>query len=72
MILANAIVDVIDEPPEGGKGLSKFRVECWGEKPNDYTRIYTIHAKNEDTAAREGIDTFVQEITNMISEETFQ
>jgi len=72
MILANAVVDIIDEPPKGGKGLGKFRVECWGEKPNDYTRIYVIHAKSEDAAAHEGIDTFVQEITNMISGETFQ
>lgn len=72
MILASAVVDTINEPPANGKGLGTFRVECWGQSPNDYTRIYTIMAKDENAAAKEGIDTFVDEITNMISEETFQ
>ena len=72
MILANAVVDILEEPSENGRVLGKYRVECWGEKPHDYSRIYTILAKDEGKAAQEGLDTFVQEITDMISLETFQ
>lgn len=72
MILANAVVDVLTEPSIDGKGLGKFRVEVWGEKPHDYSRIYTILAKDEGRAAQEGLDTFIDEITDMISQETFQ
>jgi hypothetical protein len=68
MILANAVVDLISE----GANLSTFRVEVWGEQPHDYSRIYEIMAKDEDSAAREGLDTFVSEITDLISRETFQ
>lgn len=67
-ILANATVDLISEGPN----LSTFRVEVWGKDPNDYVRTYEILAKSEDAAAREGLDTFIQEIMDLISEETMQ
>lgn len=65
-ILANAIVDVEDEPSP--KGLGKYRVEVWGAvEPYDYVRIYVIRAKSKDLAAREGIDRFVAEISDLLS-----
>ena len=67
MILANAVVDVIDAPPAHGQGLGKFRVECWGKDPHDYVRIYEIRAKDDNLAAREGLDRFVEEIEKLIS-----
>lgn len=72
MIYANAVVDVIDAPPAHGQGLGKFRVECWGKSPHDYVRIYDITAKNEDVAAREGLDRFVKEIEELIARQTLQ
>lgn len=68
MIFANATVDLISE----GDNLSKFKVEVWGKEPNDYSRTYEILAKDEDAAAKQGLDTFVEEITDLISKETFQ
>lgn len=68
MIFANATVDLVSEGPT----LSTYRVEVWGKEPNDYVRTYEIMAKSEDAAAREGLDTFVEEITDLISKETFQ
>jgi hypothetical protein len=68
MILANAVVDLVSEGPN----LSTFKVEVWGSEPHDYVRTYEILAKDEDSAAREGLDTFVSEITDLISQETFQ
>lgn len=63
MILASAVVDLIDAP---SGGLGKFRVEVWGKEPNDYVRIYQINAKNEDDAAREGLSKFEAEITALL------
>ena len=68
MIFANAVVDLVSAGPK----LSTFRVEVWGEQPHDYCRTYEILAKDESSAAMEGLDTFVQEITDLISTETFQ
>ncbi len=68
MILANAVVDLVSEGPH----LNTFKVEVWGKEPHDYVRTYEILAKDEDSAAKEGLDTFVHEITNLISQETFQ
>lgn len=62
MILANAVVDVLEAAPPHGKGLGRFRVECWGKSPHDYVRVYEIQAKNQDVAAREGLDRFVSDI----------
>ena len=66
MIYANAVVDVIDSPPAHGQGLGKFRVEVWGKEPNDYVRVYEIAAKDDNMAAREGLDRFVDEIGKLI------
>ena len=67
MILANAVVDVIDAPPAHGQGLGLFKVEVWGRHPHDYVRIYEIRAKDDNLAAREGLDRFVEEIEKLIS-----
>ena len=69
MICANAVVDVIDAPPAHGKGLGKFRVEVWGKVPHDYVRIYEITARDDNMAAREGLDRFVYEIGNLITQD---
>lgn len=67
-IFANAVVDVIDAPPAHGHGLGKFRVEVWGKEPTDYVRIYEISARDDNMAAREGLDRFVDEITLLLAE----
>jgi len=66
LIYANAVVDVIDRPPAHGAGLGKFKVECWGKEPHDFVRIYEITAKDENLAAREGLDRFVEDISKLI------
>lgn len=68
MIFANATVDLLSEGPK----LNRFRVEVWGKEPHDYVRTYEILARTDDEAARQGLDTFVEEITNFISTETRQ
>jgi hypothetical protein len=67
-ILCSATVDVIDAPPAHGKGLGKFKVEVWGKEPHDYVRIYEITARDDNMAAREGLDRFVEEITKLIED----
>jgi len=67
MIFANAIVDVLSAPPAHGQGLGKFRVEVWGKEPHDYVRVYEIAAKDDNMAAREGLDKFVEEISALIA-----
>ena len=67
MIYCNAIVDTVEPPPAHGQGLGKFRVECWGKPPNDFVRVYTISAKDENGAAREGIDKFVSDISALLN-----
>ena len=67
MIYCSATVDVIDAPPAHGQGLGKFKVECWGREPHDYVRIYEIAAKDDNMAAREGIDRFVDDITALLA-----
>ena len=66
MIYCSAVVDVIDAPPAHGQGLGKFRVEVWGRQPHDYVRIYEISAKDDNLAAREGLDRFVDEISKLL------
>ena len=65
-IFCNATVDIIDAPPAHGKGLGKFKVEVWGREPHDYVRIYEITARDDNMAAREGLDRFVAEITELL------
>lgn len=66
MILANSVVDVIDAPPAHGHGLGKFRVTVYGKEPHDYVRIYEIQAKDDNVAAREGLDRFLDDITRLL------
>ena len=65
-VFANATVDAIEEPPAHGQGLGKFRVTVWGKEPHDYVRVYEIQAKDDNMAAREGLDRFVEEITRLL------
>ena len=67
-ILCNATVDVIDAPPAHGHGLGKFRVTVYGQEPYDYVRIYEIQAKEDNIAAREGLDRFVEDIAKLIED----
>lgn len=69
MILARATVEVLRQATPASKELSTYRVEVWGEPPTDFVRIYTIKAKDEASAAREGLDTFVEEISALIPDE---
>lgn len=69
MILANAVVDALEEPPPHGKGLGRFRVEVWGKPPHDYVRVYTIDAASDNMAAQEGLRRFVEEVETLIAEE---
>lgn len=66
MIYANAVVDVIDAPPPHGHGLGLFKVTVWGKEPHDYVRVYEIQGKDDNMAAREGIDRFVDEIARLL------
>lgn len=67
MIQASAIVDVLQDPPPHGKGMGRFRVEVWGKEPHDYVRVYEIAAKDDNKAAREGLDKFVEDISALIA-----
>ena len=66
MIYANAVVDVIDAPPAHGQGLGLFKVTVWGKEPHDYVRVYEIQGKDDNMAAREGIERFVNEISSLL------
>jgi hypothetical protein len=68
MIYANAVVDVIDQPPAHGHGLGKFSVTVWGKEPHDWVRTYQLQAKDDNMAAREGLDRFVEEIEKLLEE----
>jgi len=49
--------------------LSRFRVEVWGREPHDYVRVYEIAAKDDNMAAREGLDRFIQEIGDLLEKQ---
>lgn len=68
-IFANAVVDIIDPPPAHGHGLGKFKVTVWGKEPHDFVRIYEIQAKEDNIAAREGIDRFVEDIGQLLAKD---
>ena len=72
MILASAVVDVIDAPPAHGHGLGRFTVTVYGREPNDYVRIYQITAKSDDVAAREGLDRFVKDINELLERQNLK
>jgi hypothetical protein len=69
MIYANAVVDVIDAPPAHGHGLGKFKVTVWGKPPHDYVRTYDLQGKDDNMAAREGLERFVDEISRLLDED---
>lgn len=60
MVLANAIVDVMRPSTPQKAGL--FKVTVWGKAPHDQTRIYQISAENQNFAAQQGINRFVNEM----------
>ena len=66
VIYCRAIVDTINSAPAHGQGLGKFRVEVLGREPHDYCRTYEIAAKDENFAAREGMDKFIEDITALL------
>lgn len=68
-ILCNATVDIIEPPPAHGHGLGKFKVTVWGKEPHDFVRIYEIQAKEDNIAAREGIDRFVEDIGQLLAKD---
>jgi hypothetical protein len=43
----------------------QHEVKVWGEKPFDHERIYTIKAKDDNSAAQEGLRLFVEEMENL-------
>ena len=67
-IHANAVVDIIEDAPAHGKGLGKFKVTVWGQEPHDFVRVYEIQARDDNMAAREGLDRFVDEISRLLEE----
>jgi DNA-directed RNA polymerase subunit L len=56
-ILASCTVDEL--------GNMQHEVKVWGEKPFDHKRIYTIKAKDDNSAAQEGLRLFVEEMENL-------
>jgi hypothetical protein len=64
MVKARAIVDVIRPAPSTFVGLTKYKVEVWGETPDDFVRTYEIEMKTDTMAAQEGIRRFVEEMEN--------
>lgn len=56
-ILASCTVDDL--------GGMQHEVKVWGEKPFDHERIYTIKAKDDNSAAQEGLRLFVEEMENL-------
>ena len=68
MVKARAIVHVIRPAPSPFVGLTKYKVEVWGEAPDDFVRTYEIEMKTDTMAAQEGIRRFVEEMENRKSE----
>lgn len=56
-ILASCTVDDL--------GQRQFEVKVWGEKPFDHERTYTLGAKDDNSAAQEGLRLFVEEMENL-------
>ena len=53
-ILASCTVDDL--------GQRQFEVRVWGEAPFDHERTYTLGAKDDNSAAQEGLRLFVEEM----------
>lgn len=43
-------------------GSRQFEVRVWGEPPFDHERVYTLSALDDNSAAREGLRLFVDEM----------
>ena len=61
-ILCKATVDQVAD--------CTWEVTVWGEAPFDVTRNYTIHAKDDNSAAFEGISRFTAEMEALRAGET--
>lgn len=48
--------------------LTVYRVEAWGQPPYDYSRVYTIRARNPEDAASEGAEMFNREVFELLGE----
>lgn len=66
MIFCKAYVETIKAATPHRSG--DFEVIVMGEEPHDYMRTYRITAKDDNMAARTGIDRFVDEITKLTAE----
>lgn len=51
-------------------GQKQFEVEVWGEVPFDHKRTYTLNAKDDNSAAEEGLRLFCDEMECLRSAET--
>ena len=64
MVRCRATVDILKEA-RAVNAPSTYGVEVWGEEPYDYCRKYTILARSDDEAAREGIARFTTEMETL-------
>ncbi len=48
--------------------LGKYRVEVMGKEPHDYVRAYTIASRDENHAAKEGMDKFISTLSEVMNE----
>lgn len=46
-------------------GHRQFEVRVWGQPPHDHERVYTVSARDDNTAAQAGISMFVEEMENL-------
>ena len=53
-ILASCTVDEL--------GGMQYEVKVWGEKPFDHERLYTLKAKDDNSAAQQGLRLFEDEM----------
>ena len=65
MIYCRAHVETIRPSTPHRQG--EFEVVVMGDEPHDFVRTYRITAKDDNMAARAGIDRFVDEIGKLTS-----
>jgi hypothetical protein len=51
-------------------GQKQFEVHVWGEAPFDHERTYTLSAKDDNSAAKEGLHLFCEEMECLRDAET--
>jgi hypothetical protein len=61
-IKASCIVDHL--------GQRQFEVQVWGEAPFDHERTYTLSAQDDNSAAKEGLRLFCDEMECLRDAET--